>query len=260
MKYRLYIDEVGNSDMGSSSDPNHRYLNLTGVIIDLEHVKSVLHPQMESLKQEFFNSHPDDPLIFHRREMVRRLYPFKALDDSDLRQKFDTALINHLQQWEYRVITVTIDKLEHQTRYTTWRYHPYHYCLHVLLERYVLFLEQQKVVGDVLAEARGGKEDRKLKDSFTGAYEKGTDYVSAERFQTVLTSKELKLKQKSNNIAGLQLADMLAHPCHKSLLATREGKPQPSGFTGDILNIIASKYLRDTKTGRINGIGQKWLP
>jgi hypothetical protein len=25
MKYRLYIDEVGNPDLGASADPNHRY-------------------------------------------------------------------------------------------------------------------------------------------------------------------------------------------------------------------------------------------
>jgi len=28
MKYRLYVDEVGNPDMGASEDPNHRYLSL----------------------------------------------------------------------------------------------------------------------------------------------------------------------------------------------------------------------------------------
>ena len=29
MKYRLYVDEVGNPDMGASEDPNHRYLAVT---------------------------------------------------------------------------------------------------------------------------------------------------------------------------------------------------------------------------------------
>lgn len=261
VKYRLYIDEVGNSDMTSSSnDLNHRYLNLTGIIIDLDHVKTDIHPQMEGLKQRFFNSHPDEPIIFHRRELSRRLYPFKVLDDPQIRQDFDTALLNYFAQWQYHIITVTIDKLELQTRYTVWQYHPYHYCLHVLLERYVMFLEKSKVTGDVLAEARGGKEDRKLKESFTNIYNTGTQYVDASRFQNVLTSREIKLKQKSNNIAGLQLADMLAHPCYKSLLASHENQPQPAGFTSKILSIIWSKFLRHSETGRVNGWGQKWLP
>ena len=35
MKYRIYIDEVGNPDLESSENPNHQFLSLTGVIIEL---------------------------------------------------------------------------------------------------------------------------------------------------------------------------------------------------------------------------------
>ena len=31
-KYRMYIDEVGNPNLGSSDNPNHRFLSLTGVL------------------------------------------------------------------------------------------------------------------------------------------------------------------------------------------------------------------------------------
>ena len=70
MNYRIYIDEVGNPDLESSDDPNHRFLSLTGVILELGYVREVLHPQMESLKVEYFRSHPDEPVIFHRKEML----------------------------------------------------------------------------------------------------------------------------------------------------------------------------------------------
>ena len=70
MKYRIYIDEVGNPDVGSSDNPNHRFLSLTGVILELCFVQQTLHPEMEQLKTEFFRSHPDDPVVFHRKEMV----------------------------------------------------------------------------------------------------------------------------------------------------------------------------------------------
>jgi hypothetical protein len=124
-----------------------------------------------------------------------------------------------------------------------------------------MFLEGEQSQGDVMAEARGGVEDRKLKDSFTRIYENGTDFVNKERFQNVLTSKELKLKQKSNNIAGLQLADLLAHPSWKSMLASRQNQRQPEGFSGLIIQILMeSKYLRHRQNGRIDGWGRKWLP
>lgn len=260
MKYRLYIDEVGNSDMGASEDPNHRYLNLTGVIIDLEHVKRVVYPQMEALKQRFFNSHPDEPVILHRREITRQTDRFFILKDPEIRALFDVDLLNYLRDWDYRVISVTIDKLELQKRYQVWTYHPYHYCLHVLLERYVMFLENQNAQGDVMAEARGGKEDSKLKDSFTRIYSQGTQFVDFSRFQAVLTSRQIKLKQKMNNIAGLQLADLLAHPSHKAILASRQRQKAPDDFGGKIADILLNlKYLK-SPSGIIEGWGRKWLP
>ena len=62
-KYRIYIDEVGNSDLRSSSDPNHRFLSLSGVIISLDHVRERVHPDLEGLKRDYFGSHPDEPII-----------------------------------------------------------------------------------------------------------------------------------------------------------------------------------------------------
>jgi len=70
MKYRIYIDEVCNPDLESSDNPNHRFLSLTGVVLELGHVESIVHPQMEALKAKYFRSHPDEPVIFHRKEMV----------------------------------------------------------------------------------------------------------------------------------------------------------------------------------------------
>ena len=58
-KYRIYIDEVGNNDLGSSTNPNHRYLSLTGIIFELEFVKDVVQPEIEKLKNKYFNPHPD---------------------------------------------------------------------------------------------------------------------------------------------------------------------------------------------------------
>lgn len=54
IKYRMYVDEVGNPDLESSDNPNHRFLSLTGVIISLDAVKDVIHPEMESLKTKYF--------------------------------------------------------------------------------------------------------------------------------------------------------------------------------------------------------------
>ena len=69
MKYRMYVDECGNPDLASSDNPIHRFLSLTGVIIDLDYVKRTLFTQMESLKSRYFGSHPDEPIVLHRKEL-----------------------------------------------------------------------------------------------------------------------------------------------------------------------------------------------
>jgi hypothetical protein len=161
-KYRLYIDEVGNSDLGSSNDPNRRYLSLTGVILGLEYVRTIFQPE--------------------------------------------------------------------------------------------------NALGDVLAEARGGKEDMRLKTSFERVYGEGSEWVSPDLIPTRLTSRQLKAKTKVNNIAGLQLADLVAHPSHKVTLARRNGEVLPETFGGKIGTIlIKGKYVR-SPANQIDGWGMKWLP
>ena len=138
MKYRLYIDEVGNSDLGASEDPNHRYLSLTGVIFELNYVKEILHPTLEALTSKYFDAHPDENIILHRKELLHGKFPFSALKKSAIRKRFDKELLKLLSDFQYSVMTVVIDKLEHKRRYEKWRYDPYHYCLAVLVERYAL--------------------------------------------------------------------------------------------------------------------------
>lgn len=260
MKYRCYIDEVGNSDLGASQDPNHRYLSLTGIILELNYVQSAVFPAIEALKQRYFNSHPDEPIILHRKELVNKKPPFEALHDLNIERAFNEDLLGLLKGLEYVVITVVIDKLEHQTRYQTWRFDPYHYCLTVLVERYVLWLQSKNRLGDVMAESRGGKEDRRLKDSFERVYERGSDFIQPDVFAAYLTSRQLKVKPKSNNIAGLQLADIIAYPSFRAALARRNNQSLPANFGGQIAQILEDSKLNRSPSGQIIGWGRKWLP
>lgn len=162
-----------------------------------------------------------------------------------------------ISSWDYHVITVCIDKRSHKEKYSVWRYDPYHYCLAMMLERYVFFLEKHNARGDALSESRGGKEDKRLKLAFARLWESGADYIDRERIQKALTSKELKVKLKRENIAGLQLADMLAHPSRNEILRD-QGLLQRSvsPFAELIISILQTKYLQHN--GRIYGWGKKF--
>jgi Protein of unknown function (DUF3800) len=256
MKHRLYIDEVGNPDFESCHDHNHRFLSLTGVILDIEHVQNAVHPQMEKLKKEFFDHHPDEPLIFHRKDIVNAKPPFQALQDINIKQNFDHAFLGLLKEWDYTVITVCIDKLSHHEKYAEWRFEPYHYCLEILLERYLYFLDTMETVGDAMAESRGGKEDRELKKVYSRLWEMGGQFVSPNRFQSRFTSKQLKIKAKTNNISGLQLADLIAHPSRNEILLERGILDKPlAPFAQEIIKILQGKYY----VHKGNVYGKKFL-
>ncbi len=247
MKYRLYVDETGNPDLESSDNPNHRFLCLTGVIIELDYVRTIVNPEIEELKRDYFASHPDEPVILHRKEILKAKTPFEVLHDYGTRERFDEDLLKLLKKWDYSVISVCIDKKQHKETYSIWRYNPYHYCLAIMLERYVFFLNGRQSMGDVLAESRGGKEDKRLKQSFNGLWNNGTEFLGPERFQDALTSKQLKIKLKANNISGLQVADLLALPSRNEILKENDllMKDKIAPFSERIIRILQEKYYRD---------------
>lgn len=117
MRYRLYIDEVGNPDLGASQDPNHRYLSLTGVIFEYEYREITLGPWLKALKKRHFGWDDDDDEPLHRRELIRGEPPFISLRDELARASFNNDLIRLLEQLDFLAITVVIDKLEHKERY-----------------------------------------------------------------------------------------------------------------------------------------------
>jgi len=260
VKYRLYVDEVGNPDLGSSERKEHRYLSLTGLVIGLDHVKQVVHPALEGLKIKYFRQHPDEPIILHRKEIINKKPPFHGLRDPGVEKAFNDELLELLTKLEYCVFTVVIDKLEHKQRYRVWHHDPYHYCMEVLVERFVFWLKDHNAIGDVMAESRGGKEDRRLKDSFHRLFTLGTNYLGHDIISRHLTSCRLKIKHKYNNIAGLQLADLIAHPSFKAYLARRERKALPRNFGGRIAAILQRQKYHRSPTGAVEGWGRKWLP
>jgi hypothetical protein len=257
---RLYVDEVGNADMKSSADPNHRFLGLTGVILGLEHETTVVTPSLVALKKKYFEK-PGQPLpVLHRKEMLNRLPPFEALKDPTVRTAFDKELLALLGSFDYTVITVVIDKADHLQKYKAWQAYPYHYCLLALIERYAMYLNRRGLKGDVLAESRNKKPDKQLKASFARIFQPNALRQLKAGDLQCLTSQELKVKPKKDDVSGLQIADLVAHPSWRAMRLARDGKGLPDDFGAHVYKILtASKYDRKWN-GTISGYGEKWLP
>jgi len=257
--FRLFVDEVGHHNMKSSSDPNERYLGLTGVILHLDYEQKEFSERLNSLKTAVFGR---CDFCLHRREIIyRKPEPFTILKDPDKRQLFDQQVLVLMEEGKYRVFTVVIDKREHRAKYTVWQFQPYHYCMTIMLERYVQWLQRFDAVGDVMAESRGKKENKQLAKAYRRIYTRGTDHVPANIFQSRLTSNEIKLKQKSGNVAGLQLADLIASPSCRELICRFTKQPMTAEFGKKVVEVLyRKKYLRSIYDGHVCGWGIKWLP
>jgi hypothetical protein len=258
--YRLYIDESGDHTYYKTEDPAKRYLGLTGILIEYEYYRTTFQPELESLKQKHFPHSPDEPVILHREDIINRRGPFWRLREPEKERLFNEDLLQFLSDQIYCIITVVIDKKSHIEQYGDEAYHPYHYCLTALLERYCGYLNFCSSRGDVMAESRGGTEDRLLKRAYKRLYEKGSNQRDEKFFQKALTSCEIKLKPKWKNIAGLQIADTLAHPCKQEILAEKNVCTVPKyNFGMEICRCIISKYNQQVYEGRIWGYGKVFL-
>lgn len=255
--YRLYVDESGTHSYSMSQQADKRYLALTGVAIKQETIETDLQPGMRRLKA-LMSPDPDEKFTLHREEIIQRSGPYSKLADPAIETKWNQTIFNLIDSLDFMLFTVVIDKIAHKTKYFNPE-HPYHYCLEILLEKYVSFLNSVDGKGDVLAEARGKKEDEALRAEYSRFYENGTSYVQDDVMQARLTSKKIKLKPK-DSIAGLELADLIVLASKLDvLLISSKAERINSKFMQQLIPRIQSKYYRNKLTGKISGYGKKMI-
>ena len=81
--------------------------------------------------------------------------------------------------------------------------------------------------------------------------------MSNGQTQKTLTSKELKIKPKAFNVAGLQVADILAHPVTRDVLLDRGRVDSLGGaFADRIIKVAKAKYNHQRYDGRVRGYGR----
>lgn len=258
-RYRLYIDESGDHAYNKLDDIGHRYLALLGVWFRQQKDYLEFVHELEQFKDNLFGERPDSPVILHRTDIINRRGAFGILCDDDKRKRFDEGLLELISRAHFKMICVLLDKQAHQQQYSD-PFHPYHYCLAAMLERYAGWLIYKNVIGDVMAESRGGEEDLQLKQAYRRTYESGTLHFGHEKFQSALSSKDIKVRPKKADIAGLQLADVLAYPVRQAILVQKLLVPDPGDVFGKkIYEAARPKFNCQEWTGQVEGYGFKSL-
>lgn len=258
--YRMYLDEHGVDSMTRLDLDKKRYLSLTGVIMAQDHARDFLVPTLNCIKADLLNEDPDEPICLHRTDIRQAKGPFHPLSKPDVRMRFDERILGLMRDAEYTVITVFLDKLGMDSKFHWERTHPYHFLMEVLMEKYALCLDKKNAVGDIMPEARGKPQDKALQDEFTRVLEHGTRYVSSGRIGDRIPSKKLKFRTKKDNIAGLQLCDLLAHPSHYAIRSNLKHPVSVGPFAERVAGLLVDAKYNRSPYGKVWGWGAKSLP
>jgi hypothetical protein len=258
----MYIDDTGDVEDPATNDPKRRYASITGIIIEWDYYHNNFDAAFRSLKHEHFGlTSKGRPPILRRHNLMKCEGPFAVLSDPVRRTAWDEAIYSFYQLARYTVVTSAIDKIAFYYRFPHWTDDVYLMLVQNALERYYFFLRQHNATGDVMAEAMSAPKDRALKARYRHLLTKGFQQHTPANLARRFTSVELKVKPKSDDISGLQMADLLAaisfHICHQ-----RYGNGRGlRGFSERVGKLIETeKFYRSPHNGSPHGFGRVWRP
>lgn len=240
----LFLDESGDHNL-SIIDPLYPLFVLGGVIIDTIQAEEELTNKMDDFKLRVFGK---KDIILHTADITRNKNGFEKLIEQSFREKFYQELNILIQNLHFTVIACVVRKEMHLSRYGLAALDPYFLSLDILVERFCMEIGNIIDGGLIMAERRNPTLDSELELAWSNLKIRGTHYISARQIEQRIIS--LDLKAKSENKAGLQLADLVVTPIGRYVL----GKAIKEDF-----KIIQSKF-RCNKEGKWQGYGLVVLP
>lgn len=260
---RMFVDENGNYNLREDlSNDSNRFLCLTGVVMRNE-THDVLTQELNSLKSKYFGS---TDIVLHRREIISAKPPFESLKDDAIRQAYNADILRIISDLRYGVISIVIDKKALIDKYTLLHAQdPYALALEYLMQRYQYWMQDYSqrhdlIMGDIVAESRGGREDKITRDTYRLIYD-GKGYNGLIDASKYYSSKDIKLRKKKANIAGLQFVDLISHPARRYILSQNNlaHNIRPTSFEQTVVEILVAKKFRRHQ-GKIDGFGAVFFP
>lgn len=237
-RFIAFFDECGDHSL-TKIDKDFPLFLLCTVVVEREAYARHMIPALAEFKLRYF---AHEGINLHSREIRKAEGPFGILQNETVRQQFLAELSAMMAALPFTLFITAIQKTAYAERYGKDAKNPYDVALEYSFERILHFLENQNETRlPVIAEARGQQEDDALRASFHRLMTQGTYYNKAERFQKLVCP--ISFRRKQDNIAGIQVADLCAHPTARYLL-----KP---GVANQAFEVVQPHIY---VSGRINGL------
>ncbi len=212
-KYYLFLDECGDQNL-TSFDPSFPIFTLCGIIVSQEQL-DIITEKINALKKVFWG---DKKVILHSRDIRKCQNGFEIFFDLDVKRRFYEQINEILKEKMYVIVCCSILKEPYIRQYGRLN-DVYGQSLSYIMERTVFYLDNfanNSIHLTTIVECRGKKEDKALLDYYNKVSDRGTYWVTSARIKNYF--KEFEMRRKSDNLIGLQIADLVAYPITKHVL------------------------------------------
>jgi len=200
--YVVYVDESGDHSL-ASIDKDYPVFVLALCVFHKRHYAEKIIPAVEKLKFNYFGH---DSVVLHEHEIRKQKGEFAFLSHLPTRNALMAQLSGIMDASNFILIACVVDKARLGREGATTN--PYHIALGICLEALREFLaekQQDHLKTHVVVECRGKKEDAELELEFRRICDGSNSGNRNLPFEVIFADKK-------TNLAGLQLADLVARP------------------------------------------------
>ena len=239
------MDESGDHSL-DKIDSSYPMFVLAGCIFDFDYYSKVVEPEVNKLKTKHFGK---TNVILRSYDIRKQKKEFACLVDMTKRTAFYEDLDSYIKNTDFKIIAAAIRKDKLKSQYRTPG-NPYHLCLRFILERAVMSLGRTGEQMIFRIESRQTHNDERLAEVYESFRNKDQGMLKKDEIQAKLV--DLSFNQKSQNIIGMQIADLVAYPIGKWVL---DNSKENKAF-----EIIEKKFHKSYKSSSYLNYGLKIFP
>jgi len=241
----VFLDESGDHNL-KTIDSSYPIFCLSACIFDFDYYFKEVENKLDSIKIKHFGTRE---VIVRSYDIRKQKGQFRSLVDITKRTAFYEELDKFIENLEFKIIAAVIDKSKLKSSYRIPE-DPYDLCFQFIMERLCMFIgkKNEKIV--MRMESRETHNDRVLAEDYENFKNKGNTMIQPEEVREKLI--DLSFNQKSQNIAGHQIADLAAYPIGIHIFQPKRDNPA--------FQIVEKKFHTKPGTKQYLNYGLKVFP
>ena len=235
----LYLDESGEHNPSVNS-ADYPIFVLGGIIADKDYADGPLTDTLDDFKRQWLGQ---TDIAIHTADIAHNRKGFEALGDAGIRKQFYEQLNALMRELRYSVVACAIRKGAPAFRRYSER-DLYLVCFEAIVELFCQEVGDVRDGGIIIAESRSSRQlNRALEREWSNLKANGAGHTPGKIVADRIMA--LNLRPKRDNVAGLQIADLVVSPIGRHLLAKPESELWP---------VVANKLCRNN-FGQTSGHG-----